>query len=159
MDVTLYNISAPPEQVVKITSSTTGHTVDNVYFKEDGALEIERPKLVLKMNDEIFKNVHYNYCYIGKFERYYFITRISTEGGLMIFECEVDPLQSFASDIKNSTQYVIRSEKFYNKLLVDPLLPLHSDHNIDIHPFGLDVYNSSCDHVILETIGKGGTPS
>ena len=159
MDVIFFNVSAPPEKVVKVTDDSSGHRFENVVFKNEGFLDIENPKIMLKVNDEIYRNVRWNYCKIAKFERYYFITKMYTEGGLMVYELEVDPLQSFKSDILKSEQYIIRSEKYYNKLLVDPLLPLHSDHSLNVIPFGEPIYISNCDHVILETIGKGGTVS
>lgn len=159
MDVIMFNISAPPEKVVKVTDDSTGERIQNVIFKEYDSLNIETPSIILKGNTEIYKNLGWNYCKIPKLERYYYISGISTQGGLMVYDLSVDPLQSFSADILKSEQYIIRSEKYYNKLIVDPLLPLHSDHNLDIHPFGEDIYNSACDHVILETIGKGGTVS
>lgn len=159
MDVIFFNVSAPPEKVIKVTDDSSGHRFENVVFKNEGFLDIENPKIMLKVNDEIYRNVRWNYCKIAKFERYYFITKMYTEGALMVYELECDTLQSFKSDILSSTQYIIRSEKFWNPLIVDPLLPLHSDHNIDIITFGNDVFDAGCDHVILETIGKGGTPS
>lgn len=159
MNVVLYNISAPPEQVLKVTENTQGTTVTNVIFKDDDTLDITNPKIILSMDSEITKNVCYNYVKIAKLGRYYYIRKITTENGLMVFECEVDPLQSFHSDIRDSKQYVIRSENINNKMIVDSLLPLHSDHNILIKNFGDDVYVKNCPNVILETIGKGGTPS
>ena len=57
MDVIFFNISAPPEKVVKVTDDSSGHRFENVVFKEEGALDIENPKIMLKVNDEIFKRV------------------------------------------------------------------------------------------------------
>lgn len=159
MNVILYNISAPPEKIGKISSGTTGTTVEGVIFADDDYLDIINPKIKLNMNTEISQNLKYNYLKIPKLGRYYFIKRVSTEGGLMVYDCEVDPLESFKEDILGSTQYIIRSEKYNNRMIVDSLLPLHSDHNILINNFGDDVYIKSCDHVILETIGSGGNPS
>ena len=159
MNVKFYNISAPPEKVKKITSETSSTTVENVIFFEDGSLDILKPKIKLTINSEISQNLQYNYCYIPKTGRYYYITGIHTEGGQVIFDLTVDVLQSWNSDILSSTQYIIRSEKFNNRMIVDTMLPMHSDHNLLITPFGNDVFVKNCDHVILETIGKGGTVS
>ena len=159
MNVIFYNIGDPPEKVTKITDANEGTVIEGVNFIQDEALDIERPKIVLNRNVEIAKNVHFTYCRIPKLGRYYFITKITTVGGLMVYELEVDPLQSFRSDILNSTQYIIRSEKFHNVLITDPLLPFHSDHNILIKEFDENVFDKECVHVILETIGQGGTVS
>ena len=159
MNIRLYNISAPPEKVVKITSSTPYTVVEDVIFFDDDSIDILNPVIKLKLDTELSQNMKYNYCYIPKLGRYYYIDKIKAEGGLMIFELSVDALQSFHSNILNSTQYVVRSEKYHNRKIVDSLLPLHSDHNIIIDTFGDDVFVRDCDHVILETIGKGGTVS
>lgn len=159
MNIRLYNISAPPEKVVKITSSTAYTVVEDVIFFDNDSIDILNPVIKLKLETELSENMKYNYCYIPKLGRYYYIDKIKAQGGLMIFELSVDALQSFHSNILNSTQYVIRSEKWQNRKIVDSLLPLHSDHNILIDTIGDDVFIRDCDHVILETIGKGGTVS
>lgn len=159
MNIRLYNISAPPEKVTKVTSSTNYDVIENVVFFDANAIDVIHPVIKLKLNTELSQNIKYNYCYIAKLGRYYFIDTIKTDGGLVIMELSVDPLQSFKSDILGSTQYVIRSEKWPNRKIVDSLLPLHSDHNILIDTIGDDVFVRNCDHVILETIGKGGTVS
>lgn len=159
MNIILFNISAPPEKVVKIKDDSAGVKVEDVIFKNNECLDIENPTIVLQMGNVIAKNVHFNYCKILQLGRYYYITKITANGGLVTYELEVDPLQSFHKDMLASEQYIIRSEKFQNPLIADPLLPLHSDHNLEVIPFGDDVYDGECSHVILETIGKGGTPS
>lgn len=159
MDILLYNISDPPEKVVKITNSTSYTTIENVRFVQDDSINIQNPQIKLNLSDELVTSFKYNYVKIPKLCRYYFIENISAQSGLVILSLRCDVLQSFHTDIRKSEQYVIRSEKYYNKLLVDPLLPMHSDHSLDVIPFGEDVYKYDCDHVILETIGKGGTVS
>ena len=159
MDILLYNISAPPEKVVKITNSTPYTTVENVRFLDDDSINIQSPQIKLNLGSELVTAFKYNYVKIPKLCRYYFVDNISAKNGLVILSLRCDVLQSFHNDIRNSEQYVIRSEKYQNKLLVDPLLPLHSDHSLHVIPFGEDVFKKDCDHVILETVGKGGTVS
>lgn len=157
MDVLLYNTSDPKNKIDKRLGNST--TIENVRFVEKDVLNVINPSILLKLSDEISDISHYNYLKIPKFDRYYYITNISAEGGLIKIDTKVDPLKSFASEIKASQQYVTRSSSKMNRYLVDNMLPIHSDHKYIIKNFGVDVYKPDCHYVILETIGKGGTPS
>ena len=155
MTVKLYKTSAPPNKVDK--ALTLVLNIDNAIFKEKGALDILKPSVLLNGVNDIEQVGTFNYCYIAKFSRYYFIDAISTEGGLVRIDCRCDALMSHKADIYKSKQYVLRQEKKYmNPYLLDNLLPIRSDHNYRYYPFGSDVFNKSCGRVILATAGKGG---
>ena len=158
MNVKLYNISDNPNKVKKSADKDGGTLIENVRFKDEDALNVLNPTLVLKLSDEISDCFKYNYLYIPKAARFYYITNISTRGGLVFIETKVDVLMSFADDILSSNQYVSRteSESYANGLIVDNLLPIHSDHLFYIKPFGDSVYDETCNYCILETAGKGG---
>ena len=156
MNIRLYNISDNPNKVQKSAKKDGGTLVENVRFKDNDSLNVLTPTLVLNINNEISQCVKYNYCYIPKLARFYYITNISTRGGLIFIETKVDVLMSFASDILSSSQYVSRSESDCNGKIVDNLLPIHSDHLFEIEPFGDAVYDENCAYCILETAGKGG---
>lgn len=154
MNVELYNVSDPPNKVKKTLKGKK--TIENVIFKDDNSLDILNPTIVIRLTTEITDYTKYNYCRIGKFARYYYISSISTKGGLVELRCKVDPLMSFSGDIIGSLQYVSRSENLENRYLVDSLLPISSKHLFTIQPFGLKAYDENCINVILETAGKGG---
>lgn len=156
MDVVFYNVSDPPNKVSKTLKNKK--TFENVRFKNDKALDILNPTIVLNNSEEIADYAIYNYCYIGKFTRYYYIVGMSTSGSLVEFTCKSDPLMSFKGDILGSLQYVSRSENIDNRYLVDNLLPISSKHLYTIIPFGDKAYDENCINVILETAGKGGNP-
>lgn len=163
MDIILYNTSSPPNVVNKNLGSSS-LKIENVIFKEENALSVLRPKLLIHLTANVSQLAKYNYLKIPQFNRYYFFEIGETRGGLLEIQCISDPLMSFKEDIIDTRsnapkQYIIRSEKFTNKLLVDTMLPMMSDHTFDIKTFGDPVYNNRCNNVILETIGKGGTPS
>lgn len=162
MNVYLYNTPSPPNMVSKTLSNEW--EITDVRFIEDNALSVTEPSILLNIGTDVEKLAQYNYAYIPKFKRYYWFAVGSTRGGLVQIDCNVDPLMSFRSDIKDNRsnapkQYIARSEIFGEGLIVDNLLPMFSNHNIDILPFGDDVYVGNCGHVILETVGKGGTVS
>ncbi len=155
MDVTLYKNSAPPNKINKKSSLSHAHTFTNVYFTENGSLDILHPTILIKYTNDIGDMSVYNYMYVGKFNRYYYIESVSTEGGLVRISGRCDVLMSHKSDILDSTQYIIRSESIQNKYIVDSLLPISSQKKYFVRQYGEPVYDENCDCVILETIGKG----
>lgn len=65
-------------------------------------------------------SMHYNYCYIEDFRRYYFMHRTDIVYRNMIqYTLVVDPLASYRSEILGKTRFVIRSASSYNYLLKD----------------------------------------
>lgn len=61
----------------------------------------------------------YNYAYISSFKRYYFIEDIRYELGVWAVYLKCDVLGTYASDIKASTQYVLRSSSSYDDNILD----------------------------------------
>lgn len=163
MNITLYNNTSPPNKIVK-TLSGTPWEITNVRFTDDNALSVISPKLILDIGTEVDKLAKYNYLRIPKFSRYYYFEVAETSGGLAVIHCKSDPLMSFSSDILNPNgpeQYITRSEagSLHNRKIVDTMLPMYSDKKWDVVPFGENIFITNCANVILETIGKGGTPS
>lgn len=157
MNIKLYNISDNPNKVNKNVDKNGGTLIENVRFKDNDSLNVLTPKLILNLDIDVSNCIKYNYLYIPKTARFYYITNISTEGGLIVIETKVDVLRSFADDINASKQYILRQEnKYKNPYLLDNLLPITSNHNYLMKPFGDYVDNRSCGRVILETAGNGG---
>ena len=156
MNIRLYNISDNPNKVKKSASKSGGALIEDVRFKDADSLNVLTPTLLLNINSDISECIKFNYVYIPKTTRFYYITNISTVGGLIAIDCKVDPLMSWSDDILASQQYVARSESDINGKVVDNLLPIHSDHLMNIEPFGDSVYDENCIYCILETAGKGG---
>ena len=61
----------------------------------------------------------YNYAYIDRFKRYYFITDTVYSIGVWTLYLMTDVLASYRDDILNSMQYVIRSYSDYDADLID----------------------------------------
>lgn len=155
MNVILYKTSAPPNKVKKSLSSKK--ELEGVIFYDSDSLNLVSPKIRLEYAEDASDLALYNYCYIPKLGRYYFITNMQAEGGLVVVTCQCDVLMSFQSDILKSTQYVLRSETLRSPYLVDNQIPIRSDKYYHQDVFGIDVFNKNCPYVILETTGKGGT--
>lgn len=65
-------------------------------------------------------NLPYNYCYIAKFSRYYWVTKYeSLAGGHLLVYCEVDPLMSYKDSILDLSVIVKRNKDASNSKVVD----------------------------------------
>lgn len=155
MNVRLYQMSAPAHMINKDDYLTKVGEDIPVIFKEDNALDVINPSILLNYASDASDMVDFNYVEIPKFNRFYFINSISSEGGLTRINCHCDVLHSFKSSILASTQYIERSESSYDRYLPDEKLPLRSRPVIEIEQFGDPVYDENCNCVVLETIGKG----
>jgi hypothetical protein len=68
-----------------------------------------------------FNPVGYNYAYIPEFSRYYYVGNITNNArDLWDVPFNVDPLMSWADDIKRSPCIVAKNEGQYNLYLNDP---------------------------------------
>ena len=82
-------------------------------------VSIINPILVLNYTSNILDS---NYCFIPKFDRYYFIDEIvPITGDRCIVKCRVDVLESFKEDIKSLTVILDKAQSIYksNKYLDD----------------------------------------
>lgn len=62
----------------------------------------------------------FNYCYIERYGRYYFVDKIeTTPNGLWQLYCRCDVLMSYKSQIKTLSGTINRSENTYNVYLND----------------------------------------
>lgn len=60
-----------------------------------------------------------NYAYVADFNRYYFITDISTYQNFWYISCTCDVLASFKTEIGNESHYVLRSSSDYDGYISD----------------------------------------
>ena len=82
-------------------------------------VSIINPTLILYYTANILDS---NYCFIPKFNRYYFIDEIvPITGDRCIVKCRVDVLESFKEDIKSLTVILDKAQSIYksNKYLDD----------------------------------------
>lgn len=80
-------------------------------------VSVVNPTLVLSYTDSILDS---NYCFIPKFNRYYFIDEIiPITGDRSIIKCRVDVLESFKYDIKSLTAIINKQETIADKFIDD----------------------------------------
>lgn len=63
--------------------------------------------------------IGYNYCYVSDFNRYYFITDISSNQNFWYISCKCDVLASFKTEIGAQSHYVLRSASAYDEYISD----------------------------------------
>lgn len=120
MDVTLYRFSKRKNST-KVPSATHEHLTISGTLR-DGANTLS-PSIAFSTDPFGSNELNYNYMYINKFKRYYWIQSWTTEYGLWIANCKVDVLGSWRYNIGNSTQYVLRSATQYDLGIVDRMYP------------------------------------
>lgn len=78
---------------------------------------VQNPTLLVPMEDALLSA---NYCYIAKFNRYYYISGISIySGNLTAISLKVDVLMSFWDNFKDSPCQAKRSYSHFNKNMED----------------------------------------
>ena len=164
MNVKFYYNHYPANKIDKgMTKDNPILTVENVRFKDEYNLNINNPTIIFAPNGtldswgDIVESARFNYFYIPKFTRFYFIENIQTNNGLIEITGKCDVLMSFKDDILSSIQYIMRQENKRSAYLSDSMLPVRSDHKYYMKTFGRNVDDKECDRVILITTGKGGT--
>lgn len=91
-------------------------TVVTVVLKEPSNLTTP----VFELHDGVW-NPEYNYIYVPRWNRYYFIHEAVIEPGLVwAVQCAVDVLASWKDEIRASTAYVRRSASNYSLFIPDP---------------------------------------
>ena len=159
MDIILYKNSAPPNKVNKKGNISNEKKIENVRFIENNKLDIINPSVLISGFNDVSDLKKYNYMKIPKFNRFYYVDSISTEGGLVRIDGRCDVLYSHMEDILNSKQYILRQETYNNSpYLDDGMLPISSTHCYKGIAFGRKVADVTCGRIILATTGKGGTP-
>ena len=113
MTITLYR--SPGDRNLLNRSLTLVKTMSTIEMND--VVNIETPEIVIDRDDSI---IGFDYAYIEKFARYYFLNDIRIENGnqFRLF-LESDPLMSFRSGILSSSCIAKRSTSAINPELED----------------------------------------
>lgn len=111
--------------------------IDSTTHGYDGALvdecSIENPVILLEADDIPTSN----YAYIPSFNRYYYITDItSVRNGIYRISMKVDVLKSFASDIKSSKALVTLSDNHKSQYIPDSRATFNAYNDYYVKKFG-----------------------
>lgn len=111
MKITLYNTTSTYNCINKTLTNSTDFEV-----KLKDSTSMTKPIILLNTSLDLS---NYNYCYIPKFKRYYFLTNITIQRqNLFIIDLDIDVLESYKNDILNSVAYIsqtINSNPYYNR--------------------------------------------
>lgn len=130
MDIILYNFTK------RENSTKTPSNGKYVSGKLNNNCSIINPTIDFSENNLY----NYNYAYISKFKRYYYIVDWVYKTGYWEASLQCDVLASFKSQIGNSSQYIIRSSAEYDTTISDTLYPAKAD--IDTGVKVVDAWNN-----------------
>ena len=134
-------------RVVDKTAGLTSVTSFNVKLKKKPN-NIKSFNLELAMDPE---EITFNYCYIPKFKRYYFIGEpVSVYNGITEVPLNCDVLFTYKKGIYNSNQLVERNAKHVNAYLYDNMVPTAFYDTVNVVQFPNSISNDS---IILVTTG------
>lgn len=111
MTINLYNTNSPKNKITK--SLTAVDTLTGTLREESSVIS---PVITIERSSP----TGFNYAYIPEFGRYYFVEDIDViRNKLLRLHLRVDPLMSFANEIKANTAIVRKSASNYNVLIND----------------------------------------
>lgn len=114
MNITLFNNTSGTNVVNKSITQLSGGIVGSI---KDESNIVDPTIIVSKDVTTMYPN--FNYFYIHDFDRYYYVTDKTLEHSRTIITGHVDPLMSFADEIKNLTIIAERASNNYDLYQVD----------------------------------------
>lgn len=144
MIITLYNNTSPPNYVDKTIS-----TVEVLEGTLRDSASIIDPVITIERNSPI----GFNYAHIPEFNRYYFVTGISSViYGMVSISLHVDVLMTYKAQIRDMNAIIKRQETVYNTYLNDGIFKAYQNtqHKIIAFPNGFSNYS-----YILAIAGNG----
>lgn len=120
--VKLYSFTKRENSTAQPTGSGTDFTCTMI---DDTSLMNPVFKLSIATNP-----IGNNYCYVSDFNRYYFITDISTHQNFWYVSCTCDVLASFKTEIGNGSHYVLRSASDSDGYIIDTVYPAKANEHI-----------------------------
>lgn len=148
--INLYTISDDKDHISKTLGTPTSYT--NCVIKEQ--VSVQDPVIRIQSTDNLSG---YNYAYIERYGRYYFINRIeTTPDGFWVLHMHVDVLMSRRDQIRALKGTITRSETIYNGYLNDSQYKALAYRKIVTKQFP---YAVNQDTFILMTVGADPTPT
>ena len=103
----------------------------------------------------LIDNLTFNYCYIPKFARYYYVKSTTIDdNNLMTLQLEIDVLKTYATDIMQSSGIVTKSQSKYQMRLNDGGLQCTQDSIITHQNFPTTFDNMQKDFILVVSGGQ-----
>lgn len=144
MFINLYNNTSPPNYVNK--SITEVISLEGTLREPTSIID---PVVIVERNTPM----GFNYVHIPAFNRYYFVTGISSESNnLVAIAMHVDVLMTYREQIANMNAIIKRQENQYNLYLDDGIFKAYQNtkHKIIKFPYGFNNFS-----YILALAGNG----
>lgn len=139
MDITLYNNTAPVNQLDKSSFLSSLASYTGAVARMN--VSMIHPKL--KLEESCATIAAANYAYISDFGRYYqIVDKQADENGLFTITLEVDVLQTYCDDIKALKGIVSRQTDNYDMYLKDNHIPIDSRKVMNIKTWGSTLFTS-----------------
>lgn len=101
----------------------------------------------------------YNYAYIPKWSRWYFVQNWRYSEGRWLVELSVDVLATYASEIKTSSQYVSRAASGGNGGINDNLYPTYAHPSVSVQSVPSPWETGSAGTYVVGVLGGSGQTS
>lgn len=144
MFINLYNNTSPPNYVSKSIAEVI--SLEGTLREPTSIID---PVVIVERNSPM----GFNYAHIPIFNRYYFITGISSEANsLVAIAMHVDVLMTYKEQIANMNAIIKRQENQYNLYLDDGIFKAYQNtkHKIIKFPYGFNDFS-----YILALAGNG----
>ena len=139
MDITLYNNTAPVNQLDKSSFLSSLASYTGAVARMD--VSMIHPKL--KLEEACATIAAANYAYISDFGRYYqIVDKQADENGLFTITLSVDVLQTYCDDIKALKGIVSRQKDNYDMYLKDSRIPVDARKIMNIKKWGSTLFTS-----------------
>lgn len=147
MNIILYTGFEKKRNSTKKPTQQTQSTTKTGTLKEP--CSVMNPVFKLKMASSDSVPDMYNYAYIPKFSRYYFVTDVTWNEGFWEFRLAVDVLASYAIDIGQSSHYILRTDSSttdFDPMITDTMYPASND---------IELYQYSISSAFVSDISSG----
>lgn len=136
LDMNLYHNNAERNRVDKTNFLESVSTL-NGYLRDKTS--ITNPSIIIEMSE--FPT--FNYVYLPKFNRYYYVTNIlSIATNLWQIDMHVDVLMSYKDKILLQSAIIERNEYDWNPYLIDSSLPVSKEPNITVEEVPQSIINT-----------------
>ena len=126
LTVTMYKNFSKKTNSTKIPAGTDAHSDFLCDIKDSTSVLDPVLEVYLSGTDPADTPIGsgFNYCYIPKWNRYYFISDWKYNRGFWYATCHVDVLASYKTGIGALTRYVLRSASNYDTSIIDNIMTL-----------------------------------
>lgn len=136
LDMNLYHNNAEQNRLDKTNFLENVSTL-NGYLRDKTS--ITNPSIIIEMSE--FPT--FNYVYLPKFNRYYYVTNIlSIATNLWQIDMHVDVLMSYKDKILLQSAIIERNEYEWNPYLIDSSLPVSKEPNITVEEVPQSIINT-----------------